>query len=51
MKRRTLSTTLNIALSEEQRSVIQKLADSGNLSLGGAARELLAEGMRTRGLA
>jgi len=51
MKRRTLITALNIALSGEQRAVIEKLADSGNTSLGEAARELLEEGMRARGLA
>ena len=50
MKLRKLDTAINFAVSNRDRSIIASLAEREGISLGQAARKLLGEGIRARGL-
>ena len=51
MRKRKFTEEIAFRISEEQRTIIQRLADTEELGIGEAARALLDEGMRARGLA
>ena len=51
MRKRTFVETLCVKISKTQRSAIIALAESQELSIGEATRELLNLGIRAKGLA
>ncbi len=50
MKPRKFNESLTFRLSQSQRIAVQHVADEEKLSLGEAARDLLSEGLRSRGI-
>ena len=50
MKQIKYSASLAMKLTPEQRRAVELLAEREGISLGEAARELLSEGVKTRGI-
>ncbi len=50
MKPRKLETAISFALSTRTRAIITRLAEEENISLGEAARALINEGIKVRGI-
>lgn len=50
MRKRTFIETLTVKISKPQRAAIEALAESRELSIGEAARELLNAGIEARGI-
>jgi hypothetical protein len=51
MKKRNFVETICVKISKTQRTAIEALAESDDLSIGGATRELLNSGIKVKGLA
>lgn len=50
MRARKFVDSITFRLSTKQRAAVEKLADQDELSIGEAARALLSEGIKARGI-